>query len=484
MGTVRDTLTKAPLPGVAVEANDSESARTTITGADGGFLFDRLAPATYRLKYTLPGYLSSGAMGSELVYIRAGAVTERVTLELFPFARLEGSVLDEEGHPLSGVMVYAEDSLQASTNQDGRYTMERLGPGTFRIALRTPYETRRRTLKRDPETGETFGYPNVEYYPGTADRQAAVPVTVSGGLDLRGFDARLRRVRLVEINGRAVELAGAEPLRGARVELLSGTPSFNDDAFKQRTVADDGSFHFDLIQPGSYTLLVYRGAGEKALPYALPVEVGNSGIEDLKVAVPPFPTIAGSVLVPPDTQWAGQLTVTLRSSVPGVASPSFVVTSEKLTIDDLPPGRWVVLVESNARKLPDDEKLFVKAARFGTQNALGESLSVTESGNPPLEILLSPEAGRVAGTVADGNGLPRKDALILVFRATATSVFGRAPATGSTKDDGTFAIDGLAPGSYRLLVVDEGRAPALRDSVLVEVKAGETAVVRLTAPKV
>jgi hypothetical protein len=43
-------------------------------------------------------------------------------------------------------------------------------------------------------------------------------------------------------------------------------------------------------------------------------------------------------------------------------------------------------------------------------------------------------------------------------------------------------IDGLAPGSYRLLVVNDGWTPALRDSVLVEVKAGETAVVRMTSP--
>ena len=205
-------------------------------------------------------------------------------------------------------------------------------------------------------------------------------------------------------------------------------------------------------------------------------------MEDLKVPVPPFPTLAGSVLAPPDTQWAGQVTVTLRSAVPGVASPNFVVTSEKFSIDDLPPGRWMVLVESDARRRPGDEKLFVKAVRFGTQNALGESLNVTESGNPPLEIQLSAEAGRVAGTVADENGMPRKDTLILVFRATATSVFGRAPATGSTKDDGSFMIDGLAPGSYRLLVVNDGWTPALRDSVLVEVKAGETAVVRMTSP--
>jgi Carboxypeptidase regulatory-like domain len=455
---------------------------------DGGFRFEHLAPAGYRLKYTLPGYLSSDAVGSELVYVRAGAVTERITLELFPLARLEGTVLDEEGRPFPGVMVNAgRYNLRATTDQDGRYVLEQVGRGTYGIEYRTPYEIRRKTLLRDPETGETFGYANTEYYPGTADREAAGLVTVSGGLDLRGFDARLRRVRLVEISGRIVERAGGEPLTDARVELLPAGTTLNtllsDDAFKERTVADDGSFRFDLIQPGSYTLLVYRGAGAKALPYALAVEVGKTGIPDLKVAVPPFPTISGRVLAPPDTQWAGQVLVNLRSAVPGVPSPDYTVTSENFTIEELPPGRWAVQVESNAVKRPDFEKLFVKAVRFGTQNAIGETLTVSEGANPPLEIQLSTESGRVAGTVADENGLPRKGTLVLVFRATEKKVFGMAPATGSTNDDGSFAIDGLAPGSYRLVVVNDNGAPGLRDSVLVEVKAGETVVVHLTSPK-
>jgi hypothetical protein len=239
VGTVRDALTKAPLSGVTVETNDPVSARTTLTGADGRFRLDHLAPANHRLKYTLPGYKGTDEMGSELVYLRGGAVTEHVTLELTPFARLEGTVLDEEGRPLQGVMVYTGANLRATTNQDGRYTIEQLEPGSYRIALRTPYEIRSKTLKRDPETGETFGYANTEYYPGTADPQATLPVALSGGLELRGFDIRLRRVRLVEFSGRTVERAGAEPRPEARVELLAAGAPLNDETFKVRIVAAD-----------------------------------------------------------------------------------------------------------------------------------------------------------------------------------------------------------------------------------------------------
>ena len=477
MGTVRDTVTKAPLPGVAVEANDAESARTTISGADGGFRFDRLAPATYRLKYTLPGYLGSDAKGTQTISIKAGAVTEHITLELTPFARIEGTVFDEDGQPLAGVNIHTSGiqvptaALRATTSQDGRYAITQLEPGPYRIEVRIPDETRRRLLKRNPETGETFGYASPEYYPGTADPQAALPVTVSGGLELRGFDIRLRRTRVVEIGGRAVESSG-EPLAGARVELWGGP---------ERRVADDGSFRFDLIQPGFYRLLVYRGADKNALPYLLPVEVGKAGIQDFKVVVPASPTIPGSVLAPPQTDWAGQVVVSVLSAPLPFARREFNFTSEKFTIDELPPGRWMVQVDSKAVKRSTSEKLFIKSARFGTQNAMGETITITESGNPPLEIQLTAERGRVSGMAFNADGLPLRRAMILCRRAGA-GVFS-APQMALSAEDGSFAIEDLGPGTYRLRVAGGGPVTSPSDDVLAEVKPGETATVRLTAPK-
>lgn len=390
-------------------------------------------------------------------------------------------MLDEDGSPLAGVGIYIGNGLRATTDQEGRYSIATLAPGNHRLIFRTPLETRRKTRKQDPDTGETFGYPNTEYYPGTADPQAALPVAISPGLELRGYDVRLRRVRLVDFAGRTVERAGGEPLNGARVELRPNSPMLNDETFNERTVASGGTFQFDLIQPGSYTLLVYRGAGSKALPYAIPFEVGKTGIHDLNVAVPPFPTIAGSITAPPDTDWAGQIRVGIRSTALPTAAFDFYVTSEKFAIEELPPGRWSVQVESNAVKRPNFEKLHVKAATFGTQSAIGENLTVTESGNPPLEIQLTHESGRISGTAFDADGLPLKRTMILIGAVTAADVLNMFPAC-YTKEDGTFISDPMAPGSYRLLAIGDGRIPPMRNGLLVEVKAGETIQVRLTPP--
>lgn len=435
------------------------------------------------MKYTLQGYLGSDTRGVSLVSVSKAGVTERIALEVTPFARLEGIVLDEEGRPLQGVMVYTGTNYQATTGADGRYTVEHLQPGTYSIILRTPYEIRRTTLKRDPETGEVFGYANTEYYPGVADQQAATPVTISGGLDLRGFDIRLRRVRLVQFSGRAIERAGGAPLSGARVELAvsNGATPLADETYKERPTADDGGFRFDLIQPGTYSLLVYRANGAKALPYIVPVEVPKVGIQDQKIAVPPFAALQGSILAPRDTEWSGQVIFSVRSSISGAISRDFTVNSEKFAVDDLPPGKWVLQVESNVIKRPEAIKLFIQSARLGTQNALAEPMTVTESGNPPLEIRLTRDAGRIAGTVVDENGLPRKNAVVLISRnGIGTALTFQS--SGWTREDGSVMMDGLAPGSYRLVVVNQGRS-VTRIPVIVEVKTGETTVVRLVAPK-
>lgn len=43
-------------------------------------------------------------------------------------------------------------------------------------------------------------------------------------------------------------------------------------------------------------------------------------------------------------------------------------------------------------------------------------------------------------------------------------------------------MDGLVPGTYRVIITDRGRSPS-PNSVTVEIKTGETTMVRLTAPR-
>jgi hypothetical protein len=380
-------------------------------------------------------------------------------------------------------MLYSGAGHLATTGADGRYAIENLRPGSYTFLLRTPFDIRSKSLKRDPETGETFGYPNSAFFPGVADAQAATTVAVAGGLDLRGLDIRMRRTRLVNFSGRVLNRAGGEPLAEGRVELIinNGVAPLLDDSYRERPLAADGSFHFNLIQPGSHTLVVYRAKDAGALPYLLPVEIPKTGIEDLKVAVAPFPSLRGSVLAPADSAWNGQFIFSIRSPLYAGISRDFTVNSESFSIDDLPPGKWLIQVESNVTRVHDSAKLFVQSTTLGQQNAATDPVVVTESGNPPFEIRVTPESGRVLATVVDQNGNPRPRVTVVLGRFGA-GTFMPSRISGITKEDGTVSLADLPPGRYRVSALTLNSVSDSRDAILVDVKLGETAAVRITVP--
>jgi hypothetical protein len=121
---------------------------------------------------------------------------------------------------------------------------------------------------------------------------------------------------------------------------------------------------------------------------------------------------------------------------------------------------------------PEKKKLVVTSARFGVADLLSGPVTVTESGNPPLEIVLSSasDTGRIAGTVS---GSTRLGTIRRRTEAGITSPI-YAPPMFTIKEDGTFAIEDLAPGQYDIGLI--GRTGSyVRD----DVKSGETTVVPL-----
>jgi len=179
---------------------------------------------------------------------------------------------------MEGVVAYTSGN-RATSGRDGRYRLANLSAGAVQIEFRVPLELRKKTLHRDPETGEIWGYPAVQFYPGVVDRASATLVQLAAGMELHGFDVRLQRMRLVDFSGRTVTRAGGEALAPAHVRLLTAGPENSpDETLETRAVGGDGSFRFELIRSGSYVLLVYRGDAGTGLPYRVSVEVGQNGV--------------------------------------------------------------------------------------------------------------------------------------------------------------------------------------------------------------
>ena len=479
-GEVRDASSGLPIAGAAVTIDTGTFRANATSGPHGAFRFEHLAADTYYVRCTMPGYAGSETKGSfETVELKAGEARDRTVIHLMPIATIEGVVLDEEGQPMGGVAVYTESALRGESDSEGRFRIENLSPGRYQILFRVPVKARIETLKHDPKTGEYSGYAGTEFYPGTADPRASTPVDIGAGVNLRGFEVRLRRVPLVALGGRVVERAGGRPIATADVELVPAGGQPYDVAFDRRAVGPGARFRFDMLPVGAYTLLVYRDHAE--LPYVTSVEAGRREAESLTVAVPPSVTIAGTIGAPEGVDWTGPVIVSVSPMQRGATSRMISATGSEFAIDDLPPGDYRIQVDSHATRKSDGRVLVAGSARIGATDLHTTVVTVAESGMQPLEIKLTSETGAILGTATGADGAPLRFATVFAHRSDLplTARFVRKAAF--VAGDGKFSFEDLAPGAYELTLAVEGNnTTAMKMPVeRAEVRSGETTAVNL-----
>jgi len=408
------------------------------------------------------------------VEVRAGKTVDPVTVDLYPLARIEGRVLDEDGSPVEGILV--EPTFppfrkglpymrSATSEKAGRFVLTNLWPRDYAIRLWIPEALRK------------AGYPAVEFYPGVTDAARAASIEVAEGVQMAGFEIRLRRVPLVDFHGRIVDLGKDEAARVVEVALDS-EPGPIDGSHARHEVDAHGRFHFEGVPPGRHVLQVYRGTGSDDLPYESTVEVDK---EEVSVPVPPWANLVGVVTSNVSTPWAGVFGIGL---VTDGAWRRNVVPNEdgKFTLPNVPPGSWELRLESN-NLTAAGRKLRVASARFGTASVADRPMTVTEGGNPPIVILLTDEIGRIAGTVEQDE--PKETAVIVLAQRMdgGPVVPGNVAQAGP---DGSFLIAELLPGEYRVMAwgLTAARQGALggdcsKRAAMVTVSNGQTATLKL-----
>jgi 5-hydroxyisourate hydrolase-like protein (transthyretin family) len=199
-GTVVDDDSLAPLPGADVrltrfpDASGSLPLHSVLIHADGNgrFEFARVAPGKYSLSAHLAGYAQPTVAAPPLTMLVTA--TERVPvmeLRLQRSAMLSGRVLTAEGRPAAGVAVYVRRKERGRpgaptrmspvssghTEVDGAFRVDDLAPGDYylqAIAQEAPPPGPALTL-----AGGAVHLPT--YFPGTTDRDAALPVSALKG---------------------------------------------------------------------------------------------------------------------------------------------------------------------------------------------------------------------------------------------------------------------------------------------------------------
>ena len=400
--------TDAPLP-----ADWPEDATRNVAPSDaqGRFRLEGIGPAPVTLSARAPGH----AIG-ERREVKAGDVVDIV---LFPGSTIRGTVRDDDGRPVGGALVRAEvdrawgqEPPPEKTDPEGRFELAGVTPGEYSIVARQG--------GRAPAFGRVVVEPETE---------ASVSLVLSGG----GF-----------VIGRVVDEQG-RPLRGQvrveEVDALGLSASMSDLVATESK--DDGTFALGPLPIGG---LGIAASSPRHATRRIHARVGAPGrTADLgDVTLEAGLRIEGRVR---DREGRGlpDATLTARSEAPGGRPP----------------------VEAKV----DAEGAFVLAGLEAgphrvTAVAPGHARTTmrAEAGGEPLEIALE-AGGAVAGRVVDARGRPAPDGSVSAKPRDRSPFDERSHEAKAEPADGSFRLDGLAPGAYDLEARASGHAPALRANV-------------------
>ena len=165
------------------------------TSAGGTFRIANLPPGQYTA--VLDSRELVTPPGQRLITVTGSGEPVRFNLELLPWAKIRGRVLDDQGKPVAKAQIemmrYRGGGGSISrTEADGSFLISGMGPGAYMLVAR-PFlpNGRRAELPDHPaESERTTWVPT--YFPNGTDRSQAQPILVHDGSDLLNYEVRLR----------------------------------------------------------------------------------------------------------------------------------------------------------------------------------------------------------------------------------------------------------------------------------------------------
>jgi hypothetical protein len=340
---------------------------------------------------------------------------------------IAGQLRGVDGQPASRVRVAVADDTgtlvsQGQTDASGNYQLTNIPPGRYYV------------------TAGLIELPT--YFPGALRAEEARTVIVTAAGAATGVDFALLRAAGVRVSGRVQGLPPGVPtgLIRAMLARVGGTgPMLNPEA----PVATDGAFAFDRIAPGSYTLR--STATQNAV---MNITVADQDISDLVLSAPA--SVLGRVTVEDGRLPGPGLVRVSARRAEGFVGPISVVSADGVFLLAMPGDQQGIGVIS----LPIGYG--VKSISDG-----GEIRIVLTASAPGVTV-----SGRVNGLPAN---IPTEGRRIFMQSSSDLASVNRVQRTGETfvRNDGTFEIGNVPPGTYTVRLLTPGAIPASLN-VLVE----------------
>jgi hypothetical protein len=347
-------------------------------------------------------------------------------------------------------------------------------------------------------TGETY---LPVFFPGVTNPSAAAPIHLKPSETFGAVDFTVSEIRAISIRGQAINGATGQPLRGVSMVLMSEgmvTPGVPVDHYGK--VSDTGAFDFQGIAPGSYVLVASTGALPRGLPSIedgypggaiiqreggrggpanaaaprlvarLPLQVGNSDIDNISLPLQPGFTLSGKISVEglsaaESAALTAGLVIHLQSDPPDIvpenhpnqrvqtaATPATVAPDGTFSITTAFNGTYQIGV-FNAAKLP--KGAYVKSARFDEKDVLNPRLVIDALPRSALEIVIATKPGTVEATVTDDKQRPGVAVTVVLVPDTSRAQHYDLYRFAVTDDLGHVQMDNLPPGDYTVYASDD-----------------------------
>jgi protocatechuate 3,4-dioxygenase beta subunit len=461
---------------------------TAVTGADGSFQIESVAPGRYHLYIERTGYLDADKHQSRaegrVLTLAAGQELKEFSIRLQAAAVVEGRVTDEDGDPLPNAQVAVQrqtfvsghrhwEQAGAATSDDlGNYRIANLAAGNYYVAVTPPPDFKSLIESTGEHASATRGAPDrtastsyaPTYYPGTRDRGQASPIQLHAG---DNFPANFSLTPAPSVIVRGT-IANIPPGTTAVVTLQSKDFGM---VLNGADVHRDGSFEVHDISPGSYTVFATVSGGATPMVARQALQVSSENTESLHLTPQPGASIHGRLRLENKGGYGGarveggQFFLALRSVDgdddilgaisfgEGFATTARVAGDGSFEWKDVPPGHYYLQLADGSVGT-----WFLKSVAVSGREAGDTSVSVN-GGSIALDLVASANGATIEGVVANAKGEAAANAVVVaVPEAHLRQRLDRFRKTLSDQS-GRFTLRGLPPGQYILLAwesVDEG----------------------------